>query len=489
MATAKKKAPDDSGAQTDGPFDLVIIGGGPGGYVCAIRAAQLGLKTACVESRGALGGTCLNVGCIPSKALLQSSELFEEAAHGLGGHGIKTGKVALDLKAMMGRKNKVVEDLTQGIEFLFKKNKIAYVKGTGTLVSGGGKVKVSLGGGGTKTLTTKNIVVATGSEVTPLPGIAIDEKRIVSSTGALELKAVPKHLVVVGGGAIGLELGSVWRRLGAKVTVVEFLDRIVPLMDLELGKQFKKILEKQGMTFKLSTKVTAAKTSAKGINLTLEPAAPGKKGGGKAEKLTADIVLSAIGRRPRTAGVGLEEAGVELDEQGRIKTDSHFKTNVEGVYAIGDVIAGPMLAHKAEDEGVAVAEILSGQSAHMNYDVIPGIVYTWPEVAAVGKTEEELKEAGIAYNVGKFPFSANSRARCTGESDGLVKIIADKKSDRVLGVHIIGPDAGTLIHEAVAVMEFGGSAEDIARSCHGHPTLCEAVKEAALDVDGRALHM
>ena len=484
MATAKKKALADSGAKDDGPFDLVIIGGGPGGYVCAIRAAQLGLKTACVESRGALGGTCLNVGCIPSKALLQSSELFEEAAHGLGDHGIKTGKVALDLKAMMGRKNKVVGDLTQGIEFLFKKNKIAYIKGKGVL-AGGGKVKVSLsGGGGSKTLSAKNIVIATGSEVTPLPGVDIDEKRIVSSTGALALNSVPKHMVVVGGGYIGLELGSVWRRLGAKVTVVEFLDRIVPLMDLEIGKQFKKVLEKQGMTFKLSTKVTAAKTSAKGINLTLEPAS-----GGKAEKLTADIVLSAIGRRPRTAGVGLEDAGVELDEQGRIKTDAHFKTNVEGVYAIGDVIAGPMLAHKAEDEGVAVAEILAGQSAHVNYDVIPGIVYTWPEVATVGKTEEELKEAGIAYNVGKFPFAANSRARCTGESDGMVKIIADKKSDRVLGVHIIGPDAGTLIHEAVAVMEFGGSAEDIARSCHGHPTLCEAVKEAALAVDGRALHI
>ncbi len=483
MATAKKKAAGGSDTQADGPFDLVIIGGGPGGYVCAIRAAQLGLKTACVESRGALGGTCLNVGCIPSKALLQSSELFEETAHGMGEHGIKTGKVGLDLKAMMGRKNKVVEDLTKGIEFLFKKNKITYIKGKGSL-AGGGKVKVSLSGGGSKTLATKNIVIATGSEVTPLPGIAIDEKRIVSSTGALELKSVPKHLVVVGGGAIGLELGSVWRRLGAKVTVVEFLDRIVPLMDLELGKQFKKILEKQGMTFKLSTKVTAAKTSAKSINLTLEPAS-----GGKAEKITADIVLSAIGRRPRTAGVGLEDAEVELDPQGRIKTDTHFKTNLDGVYAIGDVIAGPMLAHKAEDEGVAVAEILVGQSAHVNYDVIPGIVYTWPEVAAVGKTEEELKEAGIAYNVGKFPFAANSRARCTGESDGMVKIIADKKSDRVLGVHIIGPDAGTLIHEAVAVMEFGGSAEDIARSCHGHPTLCEAVKEAALAVDGRALHI
>ena len=466
-----------------GPFDIIVIGGGPGGYVAAIRCAQLGLKTACIENRGTLGGTCLNGGCIPSKALLNSSEKFEEAAHELKAHGITTGKVGLDLKAMLARKDNVVGDLTKGIEYLFGKNKIAYIKGTGKL-AGGGKVDVALSSGGTQTISAKNIILATGSEVMPLPGVEIDEKKIVSSTGALSLKTVPKHLVVIGGGYIGLELGSVWRRLGSKVTVVEFLDRITPTMDLEIAKQLHKVLEKQGMTFRLSTKVTGAKTSAKGVSLTVEPAK-----GGKAEKITADAVLASIGRRPLTRGLDLEAAGVELDDRGRIKTDSGFKTTATGIYAIGDAIKGPMLAHKAEEEGVAVAEILAGQSGHVNFDVIPGIVFTWPEVASVGKTEEELKAGGVEYKTGKFPFTANSRARCTGETEGLVKILSEAASDRVLGVHIIGPDAGTLIHEAVLAMEFNGSAEDIARSCHGHPTLNEAVKEAALAVAGRAIHI
>ncbi len=468
---------------TDTQFDLVVIGGGPGGYVCAIRAAQLGLKTACVEKRGALGGTCLNVGCIPSKALLQSSHKYEETAHGLAAHGVKVNGAALDLPTMMGRKDKVVADLTKGVEFLFQKNKVAYIKGAARLL-GANKISVAANGAAGQTIEAKNIVIASGSEVMPLPGVEIDEQQIVSSTGALALAKVPGHLVVVGGGYIGLEMGSVWRRLGAKVAVVEFLDRIVPGMDGEIAKQFQRVLTKQGMTFRLGTKVTGAKKAKAGVTLTLEPAA-----GGKAETLDADVVLVAVGRRPHTNGLGLETAGVAVDNKGRITTDAHFRTNVPGIHAIGDVIAGPMLAHKAEEEGVAVAEILAGQAGHVNYETVPGVVYTWPEVATVGKSEEELKSAGIAYKAGKFPFTANSRARCNADTDGFVKILADAKTDRVLGAHIIGPEAGTLIHECVMAMEFGASAEDIARAFHGHPTLNEAVKEAALGVAGRAIHI
>jgi dihydrolipoamide dehydrogenase len=463
-------------------FDLVVIGGGPGGYVCAIRAAQLGLKTACVEKRGALGGTCLNVGCIPSKALLHSSHKYEEVAHGLAAHGIKVNGASLDLAGMMGRKDKVVADLTKGIEFLFQKNKVTYIKGAARFIAPN---RIAVANGAVEqTIEAKNVVIATGSEVMPLPDVDIDEKQIVSSTGALALAKVPGHMVVVGGGYIGLEMGSVWRRLGAKVTVVEFLDRIVPGMDGEIAKTFQRVLTKQGMTFRLGTKVTAAKRAGAGVTLTLEPAA-----GGKSETLDADVVLVAIGRRPHTNGLGLESIGVAVDNKGRIAIDAHFRTNVAGVYAIGDVVAGPMLAHKAEEEGVAVAEILAGQAGHVNYETVPGVVYTWPEVAAVGRSEEELKSAGIAYKAGKFPFTANSRARCNADTDGFVKILADARSDRVLGVHVIGPDAGTLIHECVVAMEFGASAEDIARAFHGHPTLNEAVKEAALGVAGRAIHI
>ena len=459
-------------------FDLVVIGGGPGGYVAAIRAAQLGMNTACVEMRGALGGTCLNVGCIPSKALLESSHHYEEAKTHFAEHGIKA-TVSLDLATMLARKDKVVLDLTKGIEGLFKKNKVTYIKGKGTLKSAT-EVLVD----GKEVIKTKRILIATGSEVMPLPGVAVDEKKIVSSTGALELSQVPAHLVVVGGGVIGLELGSVWRRLGSKVTVVEFLDRIAGPMDAEVAKQFQRTLEKQGIEFKLGTKVIAADAKGKGVSLTLEPA----KGGDK-ETLAADVVLVSIGRRPYTAGLGLEAVGVKLDERGRISVNGHFETSVKGVYAIGDVIAGPMLAHKAEEDGVAAAEIMAGQKAHVDYNLVPGVIYTWPEVASVGKTEEEVKVAGVAYKAGKFPFLANSRGRAVGETDGFVKIIADAKTDRVLGVHIIGPDAGTLIHEACLVMEYGGSSEDLARTCHAHPTLNEAVKEAALAVLGRAIHI
>jgi dihydrolipoamide dehydrogenase len=466
----------------DTQFDLVVIGGGPGGYVCAIRAAQLGLKTACVEKRGALGGTCLNVGCIPSKALLHSSHKYEEVAHGLVAHGIKVNGASLDLDGMMGRKDKVVADLTKGIEFLFQKNKVTYIKGAGRFVAAN-KIAIA-NGAAEQTIEAKNVVIATGSEVMPLPGVDIDEKQIVSSTGALALAKVPGHMVVVGGGYIGLEMGSVWRRLGAKVTVVEFLDRIVPGMDGEIAKTFQRVLTKQGITFRLGTKVTGAKKAEAGVTLTLELAA-----GGKSEMLEADVVLVAIGRRPHTNSLGLENIGIAVDNKGRISTDAHFQTNAPGVYAIGDVIAGPMLAHKAEEEGVAVAEILAGQAGHVNYETVPGVVYTWPEVAAVGKSEEELKSAGIAYKAGKFPFTANSRARCNADADGFVKILADANSDRVLGVHVIGPDAGTLIHECVMAMEFGASAEDVARAFHGHPTLNEAVKEAALGVAGRAIHI
>jgi len=468
---------------SDTTYDMIVIGGGPGGYECAIRAAQLGLKVACVEKRGSLGGTCLNVGCIPSKALLNASEKFEEANHGLAVMGIELGKVDLDLKTMLGHKDKIVGDLTKGIEFLFKKNKVDYVKGAGRIAAAG-RVVVVDGAGTERELATKHIVIATGSDHMELPGVSIDEKRIVSSTGALSLAKVPAHLVVVGGGYIGLEMGSVWKRLGAKVTVVEFLDRIVPGMDGEIGKNFNRILKKQGMTFRLSTKVTGAKVGKSGVSLTVESAA-----GGDAETIEADIVLVAIGRRPYTEGLGLEEAGVALDDKGRVAVDASFATNVAGIHGIGDVIAGPMLAHKAMEEGVALAEILADKAGHVNYETVPGIVYTWPELAAVGKTEEQLKEAGVAYTVGKFPFSANSRARCNNTTDGLVKILADAKTDRILGAHILGPDAGNLIHEVVVAMEFGGAAEDLALSFHGHPTLNEAVKEAALAVGGRAIHI
>ena len=464
-------------------FDVVVIGSGPGGYVCAIRAAQLGMKVACVEKRATLGGTCLNVGCIPSKALLVASEKFHEASHGLGDFGVDVKGVSLDLAKMLGHKDKVVDATVKGVAFLFKKNKITHVAGSGK-ISGPGKVEVALNAGGTDTLEAKHIIIATGSEVMPLKGIEIDEKQIISSTGGLVLSKVPKTMVVIGGGYIGLELGSVWQRLGAQVTVVEFLDRITPGMDGEVSKQFQRILGKQGLTFKLSTKVTSAKAGKNGVTLTLEPAA-----GGTPETMEAEVVLVSVGRRPYTQGLGLETVGVALDERGRVKTDKHFATNVKGIYAIGDVIAGPMLAHKAEDEGIALAEILAGQAGHVNYDVIPGIVYTWPEVASVGKTEEELKAAGIDYKAGKFPFTANARARANGMTDGFVKILADAKTDRVLGVHIIGGEAGGMIHECAVAMEFGGSAEDIARTCHGHPTVNETVKEAALGVAGRAIHI
>ena len=458
-------------------FDVIVIGGGPGGYVAAIRASQLGLKTACVEKRGALGGTCLNVGCIPSKALLESSEKFEDASHAFAKHGIDA-KVSLNLKNMMARKTEVVSMLTKGIEGLFKKNKVTYLKGHGSIASA-----TSVDVDGTK-YEAKHIIIATGSEVTPLPGITIDEKQIVSSTGALELEKVPGHLVVIGAGVIGLELGSVWRRLGAKVTVLEYLDRITPGIDTEIAKNFQKILEKQGIEFKLGVKVTGAKAGKSGVDLTFEPAA-----GGAAESMKADVVLVAVGRRAYTDKLGLDKVGLTTNKRGQIDTNAHWQTAVPSIYAIGDVIAGPMLAHKAEDEGVAVAEYIAGQKPHINYNTIPGVIYTWPEVATVGKTEEELKAAGVTYKVGKFPFMANSRGRSSGQTDGLVKIIADAKTDEVLGVHIIGPQAGTIIHEACVAMEFSASAEDIARICHAHPTLNEAVKEAALAVDGRAIHI
>lgn len=460
-------------------YDVVVIGSGPGGYVCAIRCAQLGLKTACVE-KTALGGTCLNIGCIPSKALLHASERFEEAEHHLKDFGIQTDGVKLDLKTMMKHKDDVVTSNTDGIAYLFKKNKIDHIQGTGS-IKDADTVLVD----GKKELKTSAIVIATGSEVTPLPGVEIDEKQIVSSTGALALSKVPKNLAVIGGGVIGLEMGTVWRRLGAKVTVIEFLDKILPPMDNEVSKEMKKILEKQGMDFRLSTKVTGGKTSKDKVTLTLEPA----NGGGKPDTLDVDTVLVAIGRRPYTAGLNLEKAGVRCDNRGRIEVNDHFETSVAGIYAIGDVIAGPMLAHKAEDEGVALAEMLAGESGHVNYDAIPGVVYTFPEVAEVGKTEEQLKDAGIKYKVGKFPYMANGRARAMNATDGFVKILADEKTDRVLGCHIIGAEAGTLIAEVVVAMEFGASAEDIARTCHAHPTLNEVVKEAALAVDKRPLHI
>ena len=467
---------------SDSHFDLIVIGAGPGGYVAAIRAAQLGLKTVCIDKRGAWGGTCLNVGCIPSKALLHSSEKFEEAQGHLAEHGVKVGKVELDLKALIARKDKVVEDLTKGIGFLFNKNKVTGITGAAKITKPG-EVEVT-GDGGTETYTATNILIATGSEVAPLPGVDIDEDKVVSSTGALSLSKVPKHLVVVGGGYIGLEMGSVWRRLGSKVTVVEFLDSIVPNMDTEVGTALHKMLAKQGMEFKLGTKVTRAKMTKTQVTLTVEPAA-----GGDAEDIKCDVALVSIGRIPFTEGLGLEDVGVEMDQRGVIKVDDHFKTNIDGIYAIGDVIPGAMLAHKAEEEGIACVEHLAGQATHINYDAIPAVVYTWPEAASVGKTEEELTDAGVEYKKGNFPFMANSRARANGDTDGFVKILADAATDEVLGVHIIGPDAGTMIAELALAMQFGASSEDIARTCHAHPTLNEAGKEAALGVEGSPIHI
>jgi len=464
-------------------YDVIVIGGGPGGYVAAIRAAQLGMKTACVEKRASLGGTCLNVGCIPSKALLQSSEKFIEAQRAFAAHGVKVAGVSLDLGTMLKRKDKVVGENTRGVEFLFKKNKVAWIKGTARIAAAN-TIEVALSDGGSDTLKAKSIVIATGSDVTRLPGVEIDEQRIVSSTGALTLAQVPKRLVVIGAGYIGLEMGSVWGRLGAQVTVVEFLDRITPGMDAEVAKQLQRSLAKQGFIFKLGMKVVGAKSDNKGVTLTLEPAQ-----GGAPEPLEADLVLVAVGRRPYTEALGLEQAGVALDEKKRVKVDAGFRTSVPGIYAIGDVIAGPMLAHKAEDEGIAVAEIIAGQKPHIDYDAIPAVIYTQPEVASVGKTEEDLKAQNIAYAVGKFPFTANARARCNGDTEGFVKILADAKTDRVLGIHIVSADAGTMIAEAALAMEYGASSEDIARTCHAHPTLPEAVKEAALAVAKRAIHI
>ena len=466
-------------------YDVVVIGSGPGGYVCAIKAAQLGLKVAVVEKRETFGGTCLNIGCIPSKALLHASEMFAEAGHSFDTLGVEVPAPKLNLTKMMAHKDTTVAANVGGVAFLFKKNKIDSYRGTGKVLSAG-KVAVTGEDGKVQEVEAKNIVIATGSDVAGIPGVqvAFDEKTIVSSTGALALDKVPGHLVVVGGGVIGLELGSVWARLGAKVTVVEFLDSILGGMDGEVSKQFQRMLSKQGFDFRLGSKVTAVAKARKGASVTFEPVK-----GGEAETVEADVVLVATGRKPYTDGLGLKEAGVETDERGRVKTDGHLRTNVPGIWAIGDVVAGPMLAHKAEDEGVAVAETIAGQAGHVNYDVIPGVVYTSPEVASVGKTEEELKKAGVEYKVGKFPFSANGRARAMLHTDGFVKVLADKKTDKVLGVHIVGFGAGEMIHEAAVLMEFGGSAEDLARTCHAHPTMSEAVKEAALGAFFKSIHI
>jgi dihydrolipoamide dehydrogenase len=465
-------------------YDVVVIGAGPGGYVAAIRAAQLGMKTACIDSRDSAGGTCLNIGCIPSKALLQSSEKFAETKNGLAEHGIKIDGASLDLAAMMARKDKVVTTLTRGVEFLFRKNKVEWIKGAARIAAPGRVAVTAKNGSGNREIEAGAIVIATGSESIPLPGLAIDEQRIVSSTGALALDRVPERMAVIGGGYIGLELGSVWSRLGSKVTVIEFLDRILPNMDRELGPALQRLLTRAGIGFKLATKVAGGEIGNKAITLQLEPAK-----GGERESLAADVVLVAIGRRPFTNGLGLDEIGVARDPAGRVTVDASFATNVPGIYAIGDVIRGPMLAHKAEEEGIAVMERLAGQQTEIDYDAIPSVVYTWPEVAAVGKTEEELKAAGIEYRTGKFPFTANARARTNADTDGFVKVLADAATDRVLGVHIIGPDAGTMIAEAALAMEFGASAEDIARTSHAHPTLNEALKEAALAVAGRPIHI
>ncbi len=467
-------------------YDLIVIGTGPGGYVCAIRAAQLGLKTAVVEKDATFGGTCLNVGCIPSKALLHASHMFDEAAHGLAPLGVIVDKPRLDLVAMMKHKADTVGANVNGVAFLLKKHKVDAFRGVGRL-AGAGKVEVRAADGATQTLDARNVVIATGSAVAPLRNdkgeiIAVDEKTVLSSTGALALEKVPEHLVIVGAGVIGLELGSVWRRLGAKVTVIEYLDRILPGFDAEIAKNFQRIIEKQGLTFHLGSKVTNVARSDKGARVAFSAV-----DGANAQEIAADAVLIATGRIPYTEGLGLAEAGVAM-ERGRVVVDDHFRSTVAGVYAIGDVVRGPMLAHKAEDEGIAVAEIIAGQAGHVNYGVIPSVVYTSPEVAAIGLTEEEAKAKG-AVNVGKFPFSANGRARSMRETDGLVKIVADAATDRVLGVHIIGAMAGELIAEAAVLMEFGGSSEDMARTCHAHPTLSEAMKEAALAVEKRPIHI
>ena len=465
----------------DNNFDVIVIGGGPGGYVCAIRAAQLGLKTACVESRGALGGTCLNVGCITSKSLLNLSEAYHKAQKEYQSHGIEFTGLKLNLDKMMASKNKSVQALTKGIEFLFKKNKVTYLKGKGVLFSENDVVVYE---GEKKTsYKSKNIVIATGSVPSSLPGIDIDEKNIISSTGALELKEVPKNLIVIGAGVIGLEMGSVWSRLGSKVTVVEYLDHITPGMDKDVSNEFQKILTKQGFEFKLNSKVTSVSNKGNQVEVTFENRQTSKK-----ENLLADKVLVAVGRKPYTEGLSLNKLGVKKDQQGRLEVNEKLQTSVKNIYAIGDVIKGPMLAHKAEEEGIAVAEIIAGQAGHVNYDVIPGVIYTSPEVAVIGKTEEQLKVENVNYKVGKFPFLANSRAKVNNETDGFVKILADSKTDRVLGVHMIGPHTGDMIAEMALAMEFGASSEDIARTCHAHPTYTEAVKEAALAIEKRAIH-
>lgn len=465
-------------------YDVVVVGGGPGGYVAAIKAAQLGLKTACIESRGTLGGTCLNVGCIPSKALLHSTHMLEHAQKDFAHHGITVSGLQYDLKKMMDNKSKVVKGLTGGIEMLFKKNKVTYIKGFGKL-AGPNSVSVDLTAGGSQTVEAKNIILAVGSEVSPLPTAVVDNagKRIVDSTGALDLTEVPKKLVVVGGGVIGLEMGSVWRRLGSEVTVVEFLDTITPGMDKEITQNFLKILKKQGFNFMLSTKVTGTKVEGNGVKLTVEPSA-----GGAATQLDADVVLVSTGRRPFTKNIGLEALGIETDKIGRIKVDHHFQTKVPSIFAIGDAIDGPMLAHKAEEEGIACVENIAGFAGHVNYDAIPGVIYTHPEVASVGQTEEQLIKAGVKYTKGTFPFQANSRARAILDAEGLVKVLADKETDKILGMHIIGSNAGEMIAEGVLAMEYGASSEDIARTCHAHPTLSEALKEACMATYDKPIH-